>query len=73
MRHKETGCHSIGAAISSNGTRGPFTDYGKPIVQHPSGTIDVHWFKDPKYVCRERQVKWERKSADCSNSSKDMM
>ena len=48
MQHTETRSHAIGVAISSGSALGPFTDYGTPLVEHPSGTIDVHWFKDPK-------------------------
>ncbi len=49
--HKKTGYWSIGVAISANKTNpfGPFFDFGRPIITHPDGVIDAHWFRDPRY------------------------
>ena len=48
-KHKKTGNHAIGVAISSNKTNpfGPYYDFGKPIIENLSGVIDAHWFRDP--------------------------
>ena len=47
-KNQITGWHALGLAISEN-PLGPYTDYGKPILERNSemGIIDVHWFKDP--------------------------
>ena len=49
-KHKETGYHTIGVAISANKTNplGPYYDFGKPLIEDSNGVIDAHWFKDPK-------------------------
>lgn len=36
---------SIGAAYADAPT-GPFTDLGAPLVEHPQGVIDAHYFRD---------------------------
>ena len=49
-KHKQTGYHAIGVAISANKTNplGPYYDFGKPLIEDSNGVIDAHWFKDPK-------------------------
>ena len=41
---------AIGCAISveCDNPLGPYRDNGNPILEHPLGVIDVHWFRDPK-------------------------
>ena len=50
MRKRIDDQHAIGVAVSTNKSNpfGPYADLGHPIVQHPTGTIDVSWFRDPR-------------------------
>ena len=52
MRQHSDDQMAIGVAISTNKSNpfGPYKDIGHPIIQHPTGAIDVTWFRDPQYV-----------------------
>lgn len=51
-RKKSNSKLAIGVAISTDPKNpfGPYEDYGTPIIEDFYGAIDIHYFKDPKFV-----------------------